>query len=142
VWSLWKNGCKTLLPLSGRVVLQQVKQHMLVFWQNWFRFFILLHYVTNQFFTILMSLIYKLVNSRVINYNYPFMFCLCLYLFRIIWLLILFVLVFLCRECQVKHWPKHKPACKLMGETMQRLQEELNIRSWIRALLNERDGEI
>ncbi|XP_051558329.1 zinc finger MYND domain-containing protein 10 isoform X1 [Myxocyprinus asiaticus] len=25
------------------------------------------------------------------------------------------------RECQVKHWPKHKPACKLMAEAMQKL---------------------
>lgn len=38
-------------------------------------------------------------------------------------------LVFLCRECQVKHWSKHKPACKLMAEAIQRLQEELNISS-------------
>ncbi|KAI2668585.1 Zinc finger MYND domain-containing protein 10 [Labeo rohita] len=32
-------------------------------------------------------------------------------------------------ECQVKHWPKHKPACKLMAEAIQKLQEELNISS-------------
>ncbi|XP_058646326.1 zinc finger MYND domain-containing protein 10 isoform X2 [Onychostoma macrolepis] len=31
------------------------------------------------------------------------------------------------RECQVKHWPKHKPACKLMAEAIQKLQEEPNI---------------
>ncbi|XP_016360216.1 zinc finger MYND domain-containing protein 10 [Sinocyclocheilus anshuiensis] len=33
------------------------------------------------------------------------------------------------RECQVKHWPKHKPACKLMAEAIEKLQEELNISS-------------
>uniref|UniRef100_A0A672NZQ9 Zinc finger MYND domain-containing protein 10 n=1 Tax=Sinocyclocheilus grahami TaxID=75366 RepID=A0A672NZQ9_SINGR len=33
------------------------------------------------------------------------------------------------RECQVKHWPKHKPACKLMEEAIEKLQEELNISS-------------
>uniref|UniRef100_A0A673FK72 Zinc finger MYND domain-containing protein 10 n=1 Tax=Sinocyclocheilus rhinocerous TaxID=307959 RepID=A0A673FK72_9TELE len=30
-------------------------------------------------------------------------------------------------KCQVKHWPKHKPACKLMAEAIQKLQEEPNI---------------
>lgn len=69
------------------------------------------------------------MNSRVINYNYPFMFWLCRYLFRIMIVNNSICLVFLCRECQVKHWPKHKPACKLMAEAMQRLQEELNISS-------------
>uniref|UniRef100_A0A8C2H2L3 Zinc finger MYND domain-containing protein 10 n=1 Tax=Cyprinus carpio TaxID=7962 RepID=A0A8C2H2L3_CYPCA len=33
------------------------------------------------------------------------------------------------RECQVKHWPKHKPACKLMAEAIEKLQEEVNISS-------------
>ncbi|XP_051983508.1 zinc finger MYND domain-containing protein 10 isoform X1 [Xyrauchen texanus] len=33
------------------------------------------------------------------------------------------------RECQVKHWPKHKPACKLMAEAMQKLQKEFHITS-------------
>ncbi|XP_059407831.1 zinc finger MYND domain-containing protein 10 isoform X2 [Carassius carassius] len=33
------------------------------------------------------------------------------------------------RECQVKHWPKHKPACKLMAEAIDKPQEELNISS-------------
>ncbi|XP_007550430.1 zinc finger MYND domain-containing protein 10 isoform X1 [Poecilia formosa] len=28
------------------------------------------------------------------------------------------------RQCQVKHWPKHKQACQLMTETMQKVQED------------------
>ncbi|XP_008406873.1 zinc finger MYND domain-containing protein 10 isoform X1 [Poecilia reticulata] len=28
------------------------------------------------------------------------------------------------RQCQVKHWPKHKQACQLMTETMQKIQED------------------
>ncbi|XP_063072548.1 zinc finger MYND domain-containing protein 10 [Engraulis encrasicolus] len=31
------------------------------------------------------------------------------------------------RECQVKHWPKHKPACQLMSDATEKLQTELNI---------------
>ncbi|XP_022531427.2 zinc finger MYND domain-containing protein 10 [Astyanax mexicanus] len=33
------------------------------------------------------------------------------------------------RECQVKHWPKHKLACQLMAEATEKLQKELNIKT-------------
>ncbi|XP_071351391.1 zinc finger MYND domain-containing protein 10 isoform X1 [Trachinotus anak] len=33
------------------------------------------------------------------------------------------------RECQVKHWPKHKKACQLMAETTEKIQRDLNINS-------------
>ncbi|XP_055061364.2 zinc finger MYND domain-containing protein 10 [Misgurnus anguillicaudatus] len=33
------------------------------------------------------------------------------------------------RECQVKHWPKHKPMCQLMTDAMQKLQKDLVIKS-------------
>ncbi|KAM4613699.1 zinc finger MYND domain-containing protein 10 [Polymixia lowei] len=32
------------------------------------------------------------------------------------------------RECQVKHWPKHKTACQLMAEATEKIQRNLNIR--------------
>uniref|UniRef100_A0A3B5M9B7 Zinc finger MYND domain-containing protein 10 n=1 Tax=Xiphophorus couchianus TaxID=32473 RepID=A0A3B5M9B7_9TELE len=32
------------------------------------------------------------------------------------------------RQCQVKHWPKHKQACQLMTETMQKIQEDKKLR--------------
>eukprot|EP00062_Callorhinchus_milii_P006296 gi/632946850/ref/XP_007888762.1/ PREDICTED: zinc finger MYND domain-containing protein 10 [Callorhinchus milii] len=31
------------------------------------------------------------------------------------------------RQCQVKHWPKHKKACDLMSESAKNLQEQLKI---------------
>ncbi|GLD69372.1 nitrogen permease regulator 2-like protein [Lates japonicus] len=33
------------------------------------------------------------------------------------------------RECQVKHWPKHKKACQLMAEATEKIQRDLNINS-------------
>ncbi|KAL2090946.1 hypothetical protein ACEWY4_013209 [Coilia grayii] len=33
------------------------------------------------------------------------------------------------RECQVKHWAKHKPACQLMAEATEKLQKDLSIRA-------------
>uniref|UniRef100_A0A8D3DA49 Zinc finger MYND domain-containing protein 10 n=1 Tax=Scophthalmus maximus TaxID=52904 RepID=A0A8D3DA49_SCOMX len=33
------------------------------------------------------------------------------------------------RECQVKHWPKHKKACQLMAEATEKIQRDLNISS-------------
>ncbi|XP_066522295.1 zinc finger MYND domain-containing protein 10 [Hoplias malabaricus] len=33
------------------------------------------------------------------------------------------------RECQVKHWPKHKLACQLMAEAAEKLQKELKIKT-------------
>ncbi|KAI5628436.1 zinc finger MYND domain-containing protein 10, partial [Silurus asotus] len=33
------------------------------------------------------------------------------------------------RECQVKHWPKHKPACQMIAEATEKLQENLNIKN-------------
>ncbi|XP_038135980.1 zinc finger MYND domain-containing protein 10 [Cyprinodon tularosa] len=33
------------------------------------------------------------------------------------------------RSCQVKHWPKHKKACQLMTDTMERIQEDMQIES-------------
>uniref|UniRef100_A0A3Q2CIN1 Zinc finger MYND domain-containing protein 10 n=1 Tax=Cyprinodon variegatus TaxID=28743 RepID=A0A3Q2CIN1_CYPVA len=33
------------------------------------------------------------------------------------------------RPCQVKHWPKHKKACQLMTDTMERIQEDMQIES-------------
>ncbi|KAM9361848.1 zinc finger MYND domain-containing protein 10 [Symphorus nematophorus] len=33
------------------------------------------------------------------------------------------------RECQVKHWPKHKRACQLMSEATEKIQRELHINS-------------
>ncbi|XP_074532514.1 zinc finger MYND domain-containing protein 10 isoform X2 [Halichoeres trimaculatus] len=31
------------------------------------------------------------------------------------------------RECQVKHWPKHKKACQLMAEATEKIQRDLKI---------------
>uniref|UniRef100_A0A6Q2XAG4 Zinc finger MYND domain-containing protein 10 n=1 Tax=Esox lucius TaxID=8010 RepID=A0A6Q2XAG4_ESOLU len=31
------------------------------------------------------------------------------------------------RECQVKHWPKHKVACQLMAEATEKLQKDLTV---------------
>ncbi|XP_076605832.1 zinc finger MYND domain-containing protein 10 isoform X2 [Chaetodon auriga] len=33
------------------------------------------------------------------------------------------------RECQVKHWPKHKKACQLMAEATEKIQRDLHIHS-------------
>uniref|UniRef100_A0A4W6CHC0 Zinc finger MYND domain-containing protein 10 n=1 Tax=Lates calcarifer TaxID=8187 RepID=A0A4W6CHC0_LATCA len=33
------------------------------------------------------------------------------------------------RECQVKHWPKHKKACQLMAEATEKIQRDLNSNS-------------
>nr|XP_019957103.1 PREDICTED: zinc finger MYND domain-containing protein 10 [Paralichthys olivaceus] len=33
------------------------------------------------------------------------------------------------RECQVKHWSKHKKACQLMAEATEKIQRDLNINS-------------
>ncbi|XP_027002869.2 zinc finger MYND domain-containing protein 10 [Tachysurus fulvidraco] len=33
------------------------------------------------------------------------------------------------RECQVKHWPKHKLSCQMMAEATENLQKELNIKA-------------
>ncbi|KAG9332458.1 hypothetical protein JZ751_014556 [Albula glossodonta] len=33
------------------------------------------------------------------------------------------------RECQVKHWPKHKKACQLMVDATEKLQRDLNIKA-------------
>ncbi|XP_076870460.1 zinc finger MYND domain-containing protein 10 [Brachyhypopomus gauderio] len=33
------------------------------------------------------------------------------------------------RECQVKHWPKHRRACQLMAEATEKLQKELNTKT-------------
>ncbi|XP_034534600.1 zinc finger MYND domain-containing protein 10 [Notolabrus celidotus] len=33
------------------------------------------------------------------------------------------------RECQVKHWPKHKKACQLMVEATEKIQRDLKINS-------------
>ncbi|XP_023676833.2 zinc finger MYND domain-containing protein 10 isoform X1 [Paramormyrops kingsleyae] len=33
------------------------------------------------------------------------------------------------RECQVKHWPKHRTACQLMAEATEKLQKTLNIKT-------------
>nr|XP_033483488.1 zinc finger MYND domain-containing protein 10 isoform X2 [Epinephelus lanceolatus] len=33
------------------------------------------------------------------------------------------------RECQVKHWPKHKRACQLMAEATEKIQRDLHINS-------------
>ncbi|XP_028263009.1 zinc finger MYND domain-containing protein 10 [Parambassis ranga] len=33
------------------------------------------------------------------------------------------------RECQVKHWPKHKNACQLITETTKKIQEDLHLSS-------------
>ncbi|XP_060899033.1 zinc finger MYND domain-containing protein 10 [Labrus mixtus] len=33
------------------------------------------------------------------------------------------------RECQVKHWPKHKKACQLMAEATEKIQRDLQINS-------------
>ncbi|XP_064154274.1 zinc finger MYND domain-containing protein 10 [Anguilla rostrata] len=33
------------------------------------------------------------------------------------------------RECQVKHWPKHKKACQLMADATEKLQRDLNIKA-------------
>ncbi|XP_034169870.2 zinc finger MYND domain-containing protein 10 isoform X3 [Pangasianodon hypophthalmus] len=33
------------------------------------------------------------------------------------------------RECQVKHWPKHKLACQMIAEASEKLQKELNIKT-------------
>ncbi|XP_026204740.1 zinc finger MYND domain-containing protein 10 [Anabas testudineus] len=33
------------------------------------------------------------------------------------------------RECQVKHWPKHKKVCQLMSEATEKIQRDLNINS-------------
>ncbi|XP_041816678.1 zinc finger MYND domain-containing protein 10 [Chelmon rostratus] len=33
------------------------------------------------------------------------------------------------RECQVKHWPKHKKACQLMAEATEKIQRDLHIDS-------------
>ncbi|MEQ2309640.1 Zinc finger MYND domain-containing protein 10 [Ameca splendens] len=33
------------------------------------------------------------------------------------------------RQCQVKHWPKHKKACQLMTETMEKIQGDPQIKS-------------
>lgn len=32
-----------------------------------------------------------------------------------------------CRECQVKHWSKHKVACQLMAEGTEMLQKDLAV---------------
>ncbi|XP_062853032.1 zinc finger MYND domain-containing protein 10 [Trichomycterus rosablanca] len=32
------------------------------------------------------------------------------------------------RECQVKHWPKHKITCQMIAEATEKLQKELNIK--------------
>ncbi|XP_006631200.2 zinc finger MYND domain-containing protein 10 [Lepisosteus oculatus] len=32
------------------------------------------------------------------------------------------------RECQVKHWPKHKQACELMAEALHRLRGDLDVK--------------
>ncbi|KAJ8394871.1 hypothetical protein AAFF_G00042260 [Aldrovandia affinis] len=34
-----------------------------------------------------------------------------------------------CRECQVKHWQKHKKACQLMVDTTEKLKGDLNIKA-------------
>lgn len=34
------------------------------------------------------------------------------------------VYLFVCRECQVKHWPKHKKTCQLLAEATERTQKE------------------
>ncbi|KAG7493594.1 hypothetical protein JOB18_012644 [Solea senegalensis] len=33
------------------------------------------------------------------------------------------------RECQVKHWPKHKKQCQLLAEATERIQKDLNVNS-------------
>lgn len=40
------------------------------------------------------------------------------------------LIVLLLRECQVKHWQKHKKACQLMAEATEKIQKGLNIDSW------------
>jgi len=31
------------------------------------------------------------------------------------------------RECQVKHWPKHKKACQLMVEATEKVQRDTRV---------------
>nr|XP_046239375.1 zinc finger MYND domain-containing protein 10 [Scatophagus argus] len=33
------------------------------------------------------------------------------------------------RECQVKHWPKHKKSCQLMAEATEKIQRDLHVHS-------------
>lgn len=40
------------------------------------------------------------------------------------------LIVLLLRECQVKHWQKHKKACQLMAEATEKIQKGLNMDSW------------
>lgn len=47
----------------------------------------------------------------------------------VLYLLMLSILLLL-RECQVKHWQKHKKACQLMAEATEKIQKGLNMDSW------------
>lgn len=126
VWFVWPASSKEVLQVSGRVVLQQVGLAWLDRGPHG------LSYCTSP--SSLCS------SSQPLAWQYPHPMYLLPFLSPPLttpeWCgyltftdIVHPVVVFL-RECQVKHWPKHKKVCELMAEATGKIQKDLQMVDW------------